>query len=89
MGWGDEHAPEASGTSEQAVRRAQERNAADLLASGEITGKSFESALLHRPLGLKAARLLVIGAGKAKNFGSVELRKAADSKASFEVVHGE
>ena len=31
--------------------------AADLLASGELTGKPFESNLLHKPAGLKAKRL--------------------------------
>src|SRR5690349_10760570 len=50
---------------------------ADLIASGELTGKAYESLLLHRPQGLKAKRLLLIGAGKAKNFSHVEVRKAA------------
>ena len=52
---------------------------AELVASGEITGKANETVLLHRPQGLRAKRLLVVGAGKAKNFGHVELRKAAGS----------
>ncbi len=56
---------------------ALEKAVADLITSGEITGKGFEAVLLHRPQGLKAARLLVIGGGKAKSFSSVELRKAA------------
>ncbi|MDP9158785.1 MAG: leucyl aminopeptidase [Acidobacteriota bacterium] len=50
---------------------------ADVLAGGEVTGKMFESTLLHRPAKLKAKRLLLLGGGKAKNFGSVELRKLA------------
>src|ERR1039457_6313986 len=51
--------------------------AADLVASGEVTGKMLEIALLHKPSGLKAKRLMLIGGGKAKNFSSYELRKLA------------
>ena len=51
--------------------------AAELIASGEVTGKMLETVLLHRPQGLKAKRLLLIGGGKAKNFSSAELRKLA------------
>jgi len=51
--------------------------AADLIASGEGTGKMLEPALLHKPQGLKAKRLLLIGGGKAKSFSSYELRKVA------------
>ena len=52
---------------------------AELVASGEVTGKAFETVLLHRPQGLKAKRLLVVGAGKAKSFSHAEVRKAAGS----------
>ena len=51
--------------------------ASDLLASGELTGKPFETNLLHKPAGLKAKRLLLIGAGAAKKFTSYELRRIA------------
>ena len=51
--------------------------AADLIASGEVTGKMLETTLLHKPQGLKAKRLLLIGGGKAKKFSSSELRKLA------------
>jgi leucyl aminopeptidase len=51
--------------------------AKDVIASGEVTGKSFETTLLHRPAGLKAKRLLLVGGGKAKNFSAAELRKLA------------
>ena len=51
--------------------------AADLVASGEVTGKMLEIALLHKPAGLKAKRLLLIGGGKAKTFSTSELRKIA------------
>src|SRR5260221_5305147 len=58
---------------------ALEKAVADLVASGEVTGKAFETALLHRAQGLKAKRLMVVGAGKAKSFSHAEVRKAAGS----------
>jgi len=51
--------------------------AADLIASGEVTGKAMESTLLHKPAGLKAKRLLLIGGGKAKSFAASDVRKIA------------
>jgi leucyl aminopeptidase len=51
--------------------------AADLLASGEVSGKPFEVNLLHKPAGLKAKRLLLISGGSAKRFSSYDLRRIA------------
>lgn len=69
---GDKPKPEPQVQSDDtAVRDA----AADLIASGEVTGKLLETTLLHKPAGLKAKRLLLIGGGKAKSFSSSELRK--------------
>jgi leucyl aminopeptidase len=68
----DKHNPQIQ-TNDKAVLDA----AADLIASGEVTGKMLEVALLHKPSGLKAKRLMLIGGGKAKNFSSYELRKLA------------
>jgi leucyl aminopeptidase len=51
--------------------------AKEVLASGEVTGKMFETTLLHHPAGMKAKRLLVLGGGKGKNFSANELRKLA------------
>jgi leucyl aminopeptidase len=56
---------------------ALDKAVAELTASGEITGKAAEAVLLHRPQGLKARRLLVVGGGKAQSFSAAELRKAA------------
>src|SRR6476646_10273530 len=56
-----------------------EKAVAELVASGEVTGKAFETVMLHRPQGLKAKRLLVVSAGKAKSFSHAEVRKAAGS----------
>ena len=68
----DKPAPSVD-TTDAAVRDAVK----DIIASGEVTGKMFEITLLHRPAGLKAKRLLLIGGGKAKNFSSAELHKLA------------
>jgi len=48
-----------------------------LAASGELTGKTLEMTLVHAPRGLKAARLLLVGAGKREKFDSAVLRKIA------------
>jgi len=60
-------------TSDAVVRDASQ----DVISSGEVTGKTFETTLLHRPAGLKAKRLLLLGGGKAKTFSASELRKLA------------
>src|SRR6516225_3630141 len=60
-------------TDDAALRNA----AADLLSSGEVTGKAMESTVLHKPAGLKAKRLLLIGAGKATSFAASDVRQIA------------
>lgn len=50
---------------------------AELRASGEFTGKLYETATLYRPEGLNAKRLVVIGGGKREKFSSVEARRTA------------
>ena len=60
-------------TSDQRVKNAT----VNILASGEVTGKLFETTLLHGPADLKAKRLLVIGGGKYKKFSPYELRRIA------------
>src|SRR5215469_7730302 len=56
---------------------------ADLLSSGEVTGKIFETVMIHHPQGVKARRLLLVGGGKAKNFSAYELRKVAGTAVRF------
>jgi leucyl aminopeptidase len=68
----EKHNPQLQ-TDDKAVLAA----AADVIASGEVTGNMLEMTLLHKPEGLKAKRLLLIGGGKAKKFGPAELRKVA------------
>jgi leucyl aminopeptidase len=60
-------------TSDKAVQEA----AAEVIASREATGKSFETTLLHKAGKVKAKRLLLLGGGKAKKFSSSDLRKLA------------
>jgi leucyl aminopeptidase len=64
-------------TSDDAVQKA----AGEVMASGELSGKSFETTLLHHPAGLKAKRLLVLGGGKAKTFSTFDLRRLAGAAA--------
>jgi len=47
----------------------------ELYDAGEFSGKSSEIAILHRPAGLKAKRLVLVGGGKRDKFDSAELRK--------------
>jgi leucyl aminopeptidase len=67
----------------QSSNPAVQRAAADVLSSGEMTGKIFETVMLHRPPGLKARRLLLVGGGKAENFSSYELRKLVGTAVRF------
>ena len=47
----------------------------ELYESGEFSGKALEIAILHRPAGLKAKRLVLGGGGKREKFDAAELRK--------------
>ncbi len=62
---------------------AVQQAVADLVMSKEITGKFLETALLHRPQGLKAKRLLLLGGGKGKSFSNHEVRKLGGAAARF------
>src|SRR5947207_2151899 len=55
--------------------------AQELIASGELTGKALELAMLYRPSGIKAKRVLVVGGGKKKKFSPNDLRKIAGAAA--------
>ncbi len=45
--------------------------------SGEFSGKLYEISMLHRPRGLAASRVVIIGGGNRETFTSVEARRAA------------
>ena len=49
--------------------------AADLLASGEVSGKTFETNLMHRPVTLTAKRLLLVERRRREKV--LQLRSAA------------
>ncbi len=51
----------------------------EILISGEFSGKLYETAMLHRPQGAAAKRLVVIGGGKRATFSAVEARRVAGS----------
>jgi leucyl aminopeptidase len=57
--------------------KAVQQASADLISAGDLSGKNFEISWLHKPAGLKAKRLLLVGGGKAKKFTAAELRKSA------------
>jgi leucyl aminopeptidase len=77
-GEGDQPRP-AIQSDDPAVRQA----AGPLVDSGEVTGKIFETVMVHRPEGLKGKRLLLVGGGKQRNFSSYELRKVAGTATRF------
>jgi len=74
-----EKADVAVASADNATREA----AADLIATGEASGKLFEATLIHRPAKLKAKRLLLVGGGKAPDFTASELRKLAGAAIRF------
>jgi len=69
---GEEDKPQvAIETPDSAIRDAS----AAVISTGEVTGKIFETTLLHNPPNLTAKRLLIVGGGKARNFSAFELRR--------------
>ena len=50
---------------------------AEMYASKEFRGKFLKTALIHRPDGFEAGRLLLVGGGKAADFTLARLRQTA------------
>jgi leucyl aminopeptidase len=50
---------------------------AELFETGEMSGKLLESAILARPAGMKAKRLVAMGGGKREKLTAGEVRKIA------------
>jgi leucyl aminopeptidase len=48
-----------------------------ILHSGEFKAELHQTCCIHKPAGLKSNRLLLVGAGKAKQFDSARLREVA------------
>jgi leucyl aminopeptidase len=85
--FGFEGSPASSGTVEglpSEVRGLLEQ----LQAARELTGKSYECTLLHRPAGLAAQKLLVVGAGKKERFNDAQLARVAGSAVRFVRARG-
>jgi leucyl aminopeptidase len=57
--------------------------AANLVASGEITGKALEFTLVHQAPGIAAKRVLFAGVGKADKFDAAVLRKVAGAAVRY------
>jgi leucyl aminopeptidase len=70
-------------TEVQSSDAALVKAAEEVISSKELTGKIFETLLLHKPQGLKAKRLLFVGGGKANSFSAIELRKVGGTAARF------
>ena len=55
----------------------------ELEAAGELSGKAYECTLLHRPPGLVAGKLLVVGAGKQEKFDGAQRRRLAGTAVRY------
>ena len=55
----------------------------ELSQSGELTGRLYETTLIHRPAGLAARALLVVGAGKESKFNTAVLRRLAGAAVRY------
>ncbi|HEX3472931.1 MAG TPA: leucyl aminopeptidase [Silvibacterium sp.] len=71
-------------TAEEAIQKA----ASYVLSTGEFKAESNETLLLHAPEGLAAARLLIVGLGKAAKATPHDLRKAAGTAVRFAKPRG-
>ena len=50
---------------------------AELVKSGEFTGKMLDSVILHHPNGVSARRLVAVGGGKSDRFTPAEMRQVS------------
>ena len=71
-------------TGDAALKTAAEA----VLAGGEFKAAANETLLLHAPAGLKAARLLIVGLGKAAKATPHDVRKAAGTAVRFAKPRG-
>src|SRR5215472_2530138 len=55
--------------------------AQELISAGELNGKPLELAMLYRPAGVTAKRVLFLGGGKEAKFNPNDLRKMAGAAA--------
>src|SRR6266702_6319856 len=57
--------------------------AADLFDSGEIAGKPLELTLVHHAPGVRAIRVLLVGAGKPEKFDAAEMRRLSGAAVRY------
>ena len=77
-----EDSPGSSGTT--ALLPSETRNLIkELREAGELKAKNYECTLIHRPAGLAAQKLLVVGAGKKEKFNEAHLRRLAGAAVRF------
>jgi leucyl aminopeptidase len=62
---------------EAALNNATEGWVEEVYSSGEFGGAAGDTVLLHRPTGLKSARLMLAGGGKPAKFTEFEMRRLA------------
>src|SRR5690348_2860834 len=77
----DKGEKEKSQASVLSPEKAFHDSAQELISSGELSGKALELAMLYRPAGIKAKRVLFVGGGKEKKFNPNDLRKIAGAAA--------
>jgi leucyl aminopeptidase len=85
--FGFEGSPASGGTVERLPSEARGL-LEQLQAARELTGKSCECTLVHRPPGLAAQKLLVVGAGKKEKFNDTQLRRVAGTAVRFVRARG-
>ena len=64
-------------------RRDARFGAEDLFASGEVAGKALEMTLLHHAPGVRATRVLLVGAGPADKFDAAGMRRLCGAAVRF------
>ena len=82
VAFGFEGSPASSGTVER-LPSTTGPLLEELQTSGELTGKAYECTLVHRPPGLAAQKLLVVGAGKREKFTNAQLRRLSGTAARY------
>jgi leucyl aminopeptidase len=82
VAFGFEGSPASNGTVER-LPSATRVLLEELQASGELSGKTFECTLVHRPAGLAAQKLLVVGAGKEAKFNEAQLRRISGTAVRY------
>jgi len=66
------------------LNQATDGQLQQLVDAGELTGKAGETLLLHQPRGLKAQRLLLLGAGKPEKFApAIDFRRLSGTAARY------